>query len=482
MTTRVLVPVLGIVWHPEPARIGGVASLHFTGAAAVEVSRLVPSFRTAVANTGAPLGDRHLSRSPVQLVRLGQRRFRIIPCRSRMQMTVNGQVVVEPVVRDLDDLGEEILIGLGRTVLLALFLRPADAGFAHGSSLAGISGVIAAVRRRIARAAPTDTSVLIRGETGAGKELAARDLHGLSGRSGKALISLNMATMSAALAPAELFGVKKGAFTGADSDRPGAFEQADGGTLFLDEIGATPAETQPMLLRALETGEVRRLGDQRGRRINVRIVAATDARLEHDSGHGGFNQPLLQRLEEFVITIPPLRRRRADIGILILELMSRIECPAVSGVQAVTFDMVTRMALHSWPGNVRELRNKIVALTLGEDPFDVVAGRGDNGRPITPRRALYRDHDTIGEAELLKALDRSGWRIKPAAEMLNISRTSLYRLIAASQYIRMPDAIPEEEVRAAAEKTSGDFSEMCRHLRTPRDALKRHLRDLKMIS
>ncbi len=221
-------------------------------------------------------------------------------------------------------------------------------GRLYGASLA-----MRAVFAVLERVAPTDTTVLIEGESGTGKELAARSLHDASGRADKPYVVVDCTTIAKELAESELFGHRRGAFSGAVADRSGAFQQADGGTIFLDELGELPLDVQPKLLRVLEAGEVRRVGDSAHAPINVRIVAATNRNLDAEARRGRFREDLLYRLGVVRVRLPPLRLRPEDIaGIAALLLDGRLE-PG----DRVAGEPLQQLIRYSWPGNVRELRN-----------------------------------------------------------------------------------------------------------------------------
>ncbi|MBO4368519.1 MAG: sigma-54-dependent Fis family transcriptional regulator [Desulfovibrio sp.] len=218
--------------------------------------------------------------------------------------------------------------------------------------------------------APTEATVLITGESGTGKELVAKALHGKSTRASRPFVVVNCAALADTLLESELFGHEKGAFTGAEKRREGRFVQADGGTLFLDEIGEMPLALQAKLLRALQQGEVQRLGQDKTLRVDVRVVAATNRNLEEEVSAGRFRQDLFFRLNVISIAVPPLRERRDDIPILaayFLEKFATINKKDVKGFAPKAMDALLR---YSWPGNVRELQNAIErAVILVKDPY-----------------------------------------------------------------------------------------------------------------
>lgn len=209
----------------------------------------------------------------------------------------------------------------------------------------------------IGRAAATNVSVLLLGETGVGKERFARTLHEMSARKDEAFVAVNCAALPDELIESELFGVERGAFTGAHASRAGKFERAHGGTLFLDEVGELPLPAQAKLLRALQEGEIERLGDERTRKVNVRLVAATNVDLQKAVSAGSFRRDLYYRLNVYPVTIPPLRERTGDIPALVEAMVRRFETLHGKRIASLSDKAMHALKLHTWPGNVRELEN-----------------------------------------------------------------------------------------------------------------------------
>ena len=209
----------------------------------------------------------------------------------------------------------------------------------------------------IGRAAATNVSVLLLGETGVGKERFARTLHEMSARKDEAFVAVNCAALPDELIESELFGVERGAFTGAHASRAGKFERAHGGTLFLDEVGELPLPAQAKLLRALQEGEIERLGDERTRKVNVRLVAATNVDLQKAVNAGTFRRDLYYRLNVYPVTIPPLRERTGDIPALVEAMVRRFETLHGKHIAGLSDKAMRALKLHTWPGNVRELEN-----------------------------------------------------------------------------------------------------------------------------
>ncbi len=286
--------------------------------------------------------------------------------------------------------------------------------------------------------AATDVTTLILGESGTGKERLATALHQASRRAAAPLVTVNCAALPEALAEAELFGARKGAFTGAQHDREGRIGAADGGTLFLDEIGELPLAIQAKLLRFLESGECQPLGDHRPRRVDVRVIAATHRDLAADAAAGRFRADLYYRLNVVPLTLPPLRERREDIALLARRLSE--ELATRHGLSAPRFSRAAlkRLEQHPWPGNVRELRNlceRLVILLGGRTiepenlPLEIAAPEAATGQRgfALPEEGIRLEEL---EAEMIRqALARTDGNRSRAARLLGLSRdTLLYRL------------------------------------------------------
>ena len=277
------------------------------------------------------------------------------------------------------------------------------------------------VLARVVASAASSASVWVHGESGTGKEAIARALHELSPRRGGPFVALNCAALPADLAEAELFGVVRGAFTGADRDRPGAFQRADGGTLLLDEVGELKADAQAKLLRVLDRGEFQPVGGHRGQQVDVRVVASTWRDLESASQHGLFRFDLLQRLSMLRVNVPPLRERMGDLGPLLEAFLEEV------GAQSLWPDkqLLEQLARARWPGNVRELRNRVHRAALTLDPLTLVPTDATGLHRRLPRRG--RIGDAAGLARIHGALRRHKGNRAAAARELGISRSTLYR-------------------------------------------------------
>lgn len=295
--------------------------------------------------------------------------------------------------------------------------------------IVGRSEALRRVLRQVETVAPTDSTVLIHGETGSGKELVARAIHDRSARSGRTFVKLNCAAIPSGLLESELFGHQKGAFTGAIADRVGRFELASGGTVFLDEIGEVPLELQPKLLRILQEREFERLGSSRTLRTDARLIAATNRDLEAMVEGGTFRADLFYRLNVFPIHVPPLRERPEDIPLLVrhfVQLLGRKTNRRVETVPSETMNALTR---YDWPGNIRELQNLIErALILTNGP--VLRVPLDGLRPRSGSSSVPATR-TLREAErehVLSVLEETGWVLggpRGAAARLGMNRSTL---------------------------------------------------------
>ena len=298
-------------------------------------------------------------------------------------------------------------------------------------AIVGRSSVIAALLHLLERVAPTDTAVLITGETGTGKELTARALHQRSRRAGRPFIAANLAAIPDALVAAELFGYEPGAFTGASQRRPGRFELADGGTLFLDEIGELQAAVQIALLRVLQEGEFERLGSSHTRSVDVRVVAATNRNLERAVAHGTFRTDLFYRLNVFPVHLPPLRERREDVPLLVAYLLRRIEHRLGRHFGGVEPESLDRLARCGWPGNIRQLQNVLErsAILCDQEMLHVPPAFTSDASASPQQPSALEDALDEGESRLIAdALDRAGGRVSGpggAAATLGVPASTL---------------------------------------------------------
>jgi DNA-binding NtrC family response regulator len=510
---------LTIVYHPALRRIGDRVILGELAAGRdARISRVAPGFEPPRQARSAPLDHPAISRAPFVLRPVAEGGIVIDPAGTRTRIVVDGEPLARPRLLPRDQLQRGVLIELSDRVALLLHGFEPHAEHDTGDlGLVGHSDHIARVRDDIRRIADLDVPVLIRGETGTGKELVATAIHELGRRAAGPLVCVNMAALPASLAAAELFGASRGAFTGALRGQDGYFRRASGGTLFLDEIGAAPTEIQVMLLRALETSQIYALGGQRPEHVDVRIIAATDARLEALIASGAFGAPLLHRLAGYEIHLPPLRERRDDIARLLLHFLG-LDLAETGDTELLDRTSVTpwlplalarTIMLYPWPGNVRQLRNVVRQIVIGSrgaleaslSPA-LIRQLGDAtvwatgpaaARPApddrTPaaepppagagaaRRKTRRPAE-ITEIELVDALGAHRWDIKSTAATLGISRTSLYKLIEASEGVRTASRLNVDEIRACYRDLGGDLDAMVGRLRVSKYALRRRIQDL----
>jgi DNA-binding NtrC family response regulator len=318
---------------------------------------------------------------------------------------------------------------------------PVTGASPHSNEIVGASSAYRKMRNRIELVAPTDSTVLIEGETGTGKELIAHEIHKLSRRKDQPLVRVNCASIPKELYESEFFGHVRGAFTGAIKDRVGRFEAAHGGTLFLDEIGEIPTDLQSKLLRALQEKQYERVGDERTKRADVRIIAATNRDLKQEVQAGRFREDLYYRLNVFPVQVAPLRERREDIPLLakyFVEILAKeLKCPKPRLTEAG----VASLQSYDWPGNIRELRNVIERATI------VARGNAlEFDLPIAmvapPSTSVVFEINETAQPEFLTEpeiqrrerenlwiiLQKTGWKIKGAdgaAELLGIKPTTL---------------------------------------------------------
>jgi transcriptional regulator with GAF, ATPase, and Fis domain len=300
-----------------------------------------------------------------------------------------------------------------------------------GVNLVGSDPSMQTLAAFIAKAAPSPSPVLVLGESGTGKELVARALHQQSKRADRPLQVINCAAIAENLVESTLFGHVKGAFTGADETRPGVFELADGATLFLDEVGELPGGVQAKLLRALEQGEVQRVGDSALRRVDVRLIAATNRDLADEVKAGRFREDLFHRLDVLSVVLPPLRTRPGDLDQLVDHFLA--ECAKRLGqeVKRLAPEARTLLLRYAWPGNVRQLRNvleRACVLSAGTVivPDDLPADLRQEPAAVTVATAAMAPLAAIERQHILHVLDHCGGNKKQAAEVLGIDRSTLY--------------------------------------------------------
>ena len=471
-----------ILWHPDHARIGEqfVAG---AGSDTIELNRYAPLFMRPGAE-GLPLGHGGISRQPLRLARDAHDNIAMTLPASPMVVEVGGRIVKEAVQFTAAQLADGQILSLGRAVVLCLHWMNRLPKLNPVPGLHGVGSASIGVRDQVRMVAPSGMPVLLLGETGTGKEIAARAIHALSARAQAPLVTVNMAALGESLAAAELFGAAGGSYPGAPAPREGLFAQADGASLFLDEIGNAPPAVQPMLLRVLEGGDYRPVGAAQDRRSTARLIAASD----QDLDAAAFNQALLHRLEGFVIRMPPLRTRREDIGVLIVDLLAQQGAGAELPVA-----LVAELAAHDWPGNVRQLSHVLqravlmlregIAPTLG-DLVRIERRQAEDAPAPAPRGEAAmprRRPSALSDQEVLDAMATHNWNILAAAQALGISRPSLYKLLEDHPSIRRAETIPEHEIAGAMQASAGDVERCAAQLKTPAEALRRRWRLLRPV-
>ncbi len=328
------------------------------------------------------------------------------------------------------DITEQVLMEQEKARLeaQAVYLQEEIKGTHNFEELIGSSASLKKMLKGVERVAPTDSTVLITGETGTGKELIARAIHNLSPRKDRALVKVNCAAIPAGLIESELFGHEKGAFTGALTKKMGRFEVADKGTIFLDEIGELPLDLQSKLLRVLQEGEFERVGGTQTFKVNVRVIAATNRNLEQLSKSGQYRPDLYYRLNVFPIHLPPLREREGDIPLLVQYFVRKFAANLGKKIDRIPERMMTALQRYQWPGNIRELEHVIERA--------VILSEGSNLEPIdwlTPSsgKSAATKGMTLEEVErqhIIDVLEQTSWRVsggKGAAALLGLKPTTL---------------------------------------------------------
>ncbi len=509
MDLDVKVPGLTILGHPDCRRVGEAVALPELGSGRpVLLSRHEPHFALPGASLRRPLADPFLSRRPTRLAPAPNQGVLIQPAAGNPSLTVDDAGLEAEHQVSIQDLERGVVLMLSQRVVLLLHrVNPSPPRGVPSFDMIGDSLALLDVRRQIAAIASLDGPVLLRGETGCGKELVAAALHRASSRKDQPYLTVNVGAIPTSLAAAELFGAARGAFTGADRQRRGYFARANGGTLLLDEVGEMPPEIQVLLLRVLEDGEVHTVGSEKLQRVDVRVIAATDADLEANIAAGTFRAPLLHRLSAQEIRVPPLRARRDDIGRLLVHFLG-LEIEATDGNPGwlrsgpedtlwLPAPLVARLAAYSWPGNVRQLRNvarqlvtagrnrpqtqlgpQLESLLVSDSP---VNSTEDNTLPVGPAKDLkksYRPVTDVGEDELLDVLRANRWKLQPTATVLGVSRTALYSLIATSPKVRKPRQLSRQQIELCQERCGGNIESMVDELQVSRKGLRRRMTEL----
>ncbi len=514
------VPGLTILGHPQVHRVGERAALlDLSSGREALLSRAEPGFAPPGEPMPQPLTAPYLSRRPWLLRPVAGGGVELVRGDSPMSLAADGDPIDREASFSAAEVGRGVVLLLADRVALLLHrFRPVFPDSLPRYGLVGLSDPLLDLCRQIARVADLQVPVLLRGESGTGKELVAAALHRASSRRDGPFLALNMGALPASLAAAELFGATRGAFTGAEHARRGYFRRAQGGTLFLDEIGETPQEVQPLLLRALESGEVQPLGTEETARVDVRVLAATDADLEQAVAAGRFRAPLLHRLGGYAIRLPALRERRDDIGRLFFHFLReelavlgeerRLTDPGPEAQPWPPAAWIARLAAAPWPGNVRQLRNvarslAIASRGIGDDAaeaqFPAAVEELLHGErpcpesrpqsrqaarpaaPPAPARTVFRSPQDVSEEELLAALAANHWQPRATAQQLGISRPSLYFLLDAFPSTRKAMDLSGEEIAEAGERCGGRLREMAALLQVSEAGIRRRMKQLGLL-
>ena len=352
----------------------------------------------------------------VSALRLGAFDYLQKPCRLVELKTLLGRVAAK---RELNHQVQALKLRLNR---------------AEGqATMIGNHPSMQRVKALIKKIAPTQSTVLICGETGTGKELAARAVHELSDRADKPFVPVNCGALPETLIESELFGHRKGAFTGADENRKGLFEVANGGTLFLDEIGELPKATQATLLRVLESGDIKRVGDSDSLHVDVRIVCATHRNLSQMIADGQFREDLMYRINTFEVSLPPLRERSSDIPELACHLLSGHQPALMKRAKSINdvFEapVLEKLLAHQWPGNIRELANVIEYAAIICDKLPI--GKADLPQSMSQQPSGGRSLRQMEMDSIWAALDACNGNKTAAAQQLGISIKTLYNKLNA---------------------------------------------------
>jgi two-component system, NtrC family, nitrogen regulation response regulator GlnG len=496
------VPALTIASHPRAARVGERCFLEGLSAGrAVALTRNEPDFARVGSALGAPLADPFLSRKPIRFER-GREGSVVLHVDEGGTAVGSGGPIAGRREITAAEIARGFPVELAERVVLVLHEVRAHAEEADAMGMVGHGAGIAEVRAHVRRVADLQVPVLIRGETGTGKELVARALHDHGPRRKGPFVSVNVGALPRELAAAELFGARKGAYTGAAQDREGHFAAARGGTLFLDEVGEASAEVQVLLLRVLETGQMYPVGGKDPVSTDVRLVTATDADLEQQVRDGRFRAPLLHRIAGYEIRTPPLRERREDIGPLFYHF-ARQELEAIGEAHRLApadpradpwlpSPLAVHLLCFGWPGNVRQLRNLARQLVIGSrgrrelalDPRierELLEGAPPGPAPPAKEESgvkRRRRPSEVKEAEVVAALRESAWDLQGAAEKLGIPRSSMYDVIDRCTGIRTAGDLSVEEIERCFRECGGDLEAMVARLEVSGRALKRRLKEL----
>lgn len=486
-----LVPALTIAWHPNAARIGTMSPLtELIERESVRLNRDEPLFFTPGSSVGRSVDHRGMSREAAVTFHSTGKTLEVRRASaSGPEVELDGSLFTSTRRVTLQDLVRGLVITIARQFVFVLHAVHVPVTRSPSLGLVGGSDAVEEVRRLITKVADLPAPVLIRGESGTGKELVANAIHETGRRRAKPFVAVNMAVIRPERAAAELFGYERGSFTGATESHQGFFRAAHGGTLLLDEIGATPADVQPMLLRVLDDHKVQPLGASQPRQVDVRLVAATDARLEEAVAAGRFEAALFHRLNSALrISLPPLRERREDIGLLLVTFLRkhleaigeehRLNEPPHKTPHWLSARAVAAACLSAWPGNVRALMGLAGDLAVHSSEgaaFNshkfVTAYLKSEAAIAPPARSGEMTSDQI-----LDALEKTAWNMSQAAKILGVDKSTLSRRLSRAPDLQRLAKTSLAELERQRDNLGGDLSALARELGLPEKLLARRLR------
>lgn len=486
--------VVTIVFHPDPRRIGERWLVPDDTARALPLGRQQPLFSAGPEADAQPLNDPHVSRQALSLA-FSDDGVRIAPSADACRCRVDGRWISAAQSFDPAALRRGIPLQLAHSVVLLLREQavPSEpsvraSALAEDTALCGSSFYMQSLRQQVARVADSGLDVLIRGETGSGKELVARALHAHSERRSGPLVAVNMAAIPAGVASAALFGSVRGAFTGAERSNRGYFQQAEGGSLFLDEIGDTAEEVQPQLLRALQEREVQPVGGKL-EKVNVRVISATDAAL--DGPDSSFRSALRHRLGSAELQLAPLRTHPEDIGELLCHFIAQacvetgrevpLPEPGTDDLRVAEWAELFHLCLcHDWPGNIRELANCARQVVLDSDISihapALLLPQAAAAVAEAPVQTRVQAPVELGDEALRALLEQEGYEVTAVARRSGMTRQAVYRRLPGLG-LRLAGEVPEAELKRALADAAGDIKVAARLLRVSSVALHNRLRN-----
>ncbi|MDJ0836460.1 MAG: sigma 54-interacting transcriptional regulator [Acidobacteriota bacterium] len=486
------IPALTIISHPQLGRAGQSSFLARKGI--TSLSRVEPEFRAPEQTFGEPLADPFLSRKPIYFESLPDGSLRIDNTQVGKRLIVSGHPCDGKVLLERKRVEAGVVLQLADRICLYLHTRQMQSEpMLSNSALIGVGDAMFQLRREIKRVADLRIPVILRGASGTGKELVAAAIAAGQGDK-KPFVRVNMAAIPPNLAASELFGVVRGAFTGADRDRQGFFAAADRGTLFMDEIGEIPSEIQPLLLRALETGEIQAVGAREVRRVNVRVIAATDSDLDELVADGRFRAPLLHRLSGYVIHLPALARRKEDLGCLFYHFAgqslqelgkSRLLEPEDAYAKPwLSANIAARLMAFDWPGNVRQLRNLVSQLVIANRGAPTLKLNAASRQMLDQKANAVKppkDARDLSDRELVEALRANRFDIKATSAALGVSRGALYRKIEKCPLVRKAADLDRADLQKVYDECDGDIEAMVDQLEVSASALRRRIGELRVM-